>query len=536
MGGTKDRLLALTLPGAAGMLLIAHSACTTRASNPTNNQTRAKFAQAETKTIYVSATDTIITAYNDQSGISVLNSQNPDERDPLQPHFELNNTQLVWVGQTFAGFSVWPNVGAAPALANWQTPKLIQPRAPSSCPTSEHCVFIMRGDPALATNGQRVLYGNIAYTDYTRLGDVPKVDGRERGPDALAIARDDTGTGAFGQPYVAAYLPGVFVDQPSLSMLGNVAVAAFNDGNTSSIYLVTTDDSGGDSWYPAQNLFIPFGFTTRGHAVVKLASPTLAYLAYMEEFSGQTGYIFRNTVVVRLTRSAGPTWVVDNGSPIFLFSGSEMSSAAPGAQSRSWQDLAPVDLELGNGGRELHVVFRQSTISQGPSRLFYFHCLDNPVGTCSSLADFTQENFSTPGFTGSVFQPWVSADPTLGSSVAAVTWYQQQAELSPNFAVFGAYTGSSIADHMVSQISQVYQPCPTNVDSNTGLGTFGDYESSTWTPYQHLAGTIDNLFFVPNFVTTYARSTQCTITATTLLNPDSGSHVQMDQFVAAVTW
>lgn len=71
-----------------------------------------------------------------------------------------------------------------------------------------------------------------------------------------------------------------------------------------------------------------------------------------------------------------------------------------------------------------------------------------------------------------------------------------------------------------------FEACTTGVDPLTGDGTFGDYESTTFTPYATLESYgpgVGNLQRVPLKLTTFTLSTQC------VADDDN-------QFIEGVTW
>lgn len=501
------------------------------------------FRQSETSAVYVAATDTIIVTYNDLSGFDEVGASNLVPKTP-----GLKNG--VWDGQSFAGYAVLPNIGSNLAFAPWkpQPPiQPLQPQPPLPGKPPQLLPLIMRGDPAVATNGKRLLYANLAYTDFDDLRNVPRKNGVERGPDALAIAVDDTGTGAFGAPYVAGQFPGVFVDQSSLSMVGNTAVAAFNDGQAGArlgdIWLLTTDSSGTPSqfWAPENLVTDPVNRLTnwlggRGRAIVKLASPTLGYLAYMEDdFTAANGKVIASNahyVVVRLTRSGlGAPWdtqEIFRFQPLFSTAVSAPGRSVDGKLSQ-WQDLNPLGFDIGNGGTELHLVARDQASPGVPSSVRYFHC-DDTAFACANFSNWTREAFQTAP--GGEFQPWVVADPRPGISFAAVSWYQQQGG-TDRFQVVGVEVGSDQATPHVVQPLQFgpFEPCLTPTDPNTGLQTFGDYESSVWLPYSSTNFLESRQ--QPQWATMYTRSTQCTGKS---LDGLTLSNVVTDQAIGATRW
>lgn len=523
------------------LLGVVGASCITNASNPRNDQLRRLFRQTESNIVYVAATDTVIVAYNDGQGVYRLDPKNQDAQIEIEPGLVLfPPNDIRYIGQTFAGFSTSANFGTQFGTV-WQQGNPIQPIDPNLCLTGSHCPLLMRGDPALATNGQRVLYANIAYTGYTKLSQVFPPMGQEIGPDALAIARDDSGTGNFGKPYTAARLPGAFVDQPSLSMLGDVAVSAFDDGHSHAIYVVTTDASGSDSWYPPQLLFLPTTTApSLSHAIIKLASPLVAYLAYQEVFFNPPTRTFLNTVVVRLVRTLGSgAWTVDTNARIFYLTGMDMTVTPPAANGSTWADLSPLGFDIGNGGTELHVVTRQprprsdNTIVDD---VLYFHCVDTNRSTCVSNGPndnpgWVPEFFDVSLSSGGRFQPWVAAYPGTNASLATVNWYQQLAPKGDRFVPTGVVVGADRpGPHAPIPLSPAYSPCASAVDQNTGLPTYGDYEATGATPYFAPAGSISNPFLSPMWVTAYARSSRC------LHFGAAPTDFNSDAFIGSTTW
>lgn len=268
----------------------------------------------------------------------------------------------------------------------------------------------------------------------------------------------------------------------------------------------------------------------RGRAVVKLASPSVAYLAYHEAFFNPTANtIFLNAVVVRLTRAAlAPTW---NAAEIFRFNGLNMPDQANGAISNTfWQDLSPMGFDIGNGGTELHIVVRHPRQVEGdPDDAFYFHCVDTGLTTCQTAGGGLNPGWTLERFPMNVgtsrFQPWVAAVQTAKVSLATVSWYQQIT--FSQFYPMGVIVGSDRPlPHTPVQLAPLYSPCATSVDPNTGIGTYGDYESTVATPYFAPDGPITNLSPAPVFVTAYTRSTMC-------IQP---GNTPRDEFIGATTW
>lgn len=498
--------------------------CDANVSNPTLNTTRIKFYQTETNVVYVSSTDTLISVYNDEQGAFEVDPSSASNLIPIPPGFRNVKNHEVWVGQTYAGYSVFPNLGQNLAvLGGWQARAPIQPVAPSAC-ASPPCALIMRGDPGVATNGARVLYSDLAYTDYDDISTVPGYPTSERGPDGVAIAIDETGTGAFGSPFVAGSFSESptqhFADPPSISMLGNVAVVALDEFDNAQIYTITTDDSSSTtSWYaPMNNLLLgdqEFN-VKRGRAIIKLATPTLAYLAYVTRSSG-VGTETVDAFVMRLTRTAGTgDWVGSGGGGgvpgVMHFElGLSMPQQAPGAISRTWSDFTPMGFDVGNGGTELHLVLRKGKTGGSPDDVLYVHCLD--VGNaCDTNSKWLSESFSAPSFSGSRFQPWVAADPTSGKSFAAITWYQERSPGSDEYFLLGATVGSDqptphnpivIGYKDIGQFGfDPFSPCPGGGDQHS----FGDYESTAWTPY---SSTLESPVAHPHWITTFADSNEC---------------------------
>ncbi len=523
-----------TLAGWVGALstIVLCASCESNASNPTVQPLRLKFAQTESGVVYVAATDTVISVYNDQEGIAVVSPTDPNHLDILTPGFHTIKGSNVWIGQTFAGYSVLSNFGqhivTSPTFPSpWEYRGVVQPVAPSQC-AAPPCPLILRGDPGVATNGKRVLYSNLAYSDFDDIQQVPGFPDHERGPNALAIAIDENGLGNFGTPFVVANFSEsqsvVFVDQPSISMLGDTALAGFDDANNfGGIYLVTTDDSASStSWYPPQFLALFDGeFAPHGKVTVKLASPTVAYLAYIIEHVNSGGSEVDDAIVTRLTRAPGTgTW---SSTVLHIELGASMPDSAPGDIGRNWADLSPMSFDIGRGGTELHLVLRRER--GNTSDIVYVHCLDVPLGSCDSPNNFNwvgPETFPTPQFTGSRYQPWVTADPRPSESFAAISWYQQLGGLNlvDQFYVLGVTVGDSapmphvpeiIGYKVINRTVASFAPCPGQIDPLTGLASFGDYESSTFTPYPS-AGSTDGLsgvFAHPLWMSTFAHSLQC---------------------------
>ncbi len=264
------------------MAAVIAAGCEANASNPTMDATRRNFFQSETQSVYVASTHTLFLGTNDEQGERKVDPNNPGQSVCITPGFIPDGSQLLYRGQTFAGLSTatFDNLGVLTSLepVSWMNRGDIQPVAPSQC-TAAHCPLALAGDPWLATNGTRVLYANLGVTSTADYCDTTNVD-----PDSVVVARSEDGTPTFAPPYVAAYLPGEFPDQESLSMAGDAAMLGFDTAHSKEVYVVTTEDSGNDAaWGPPQAL--PLAFASHGgysHVIVKMVSSNLAYLAYLD--------------------------------------------------------------------------------------------------------------------------------------------------------------------------------------------------------------------------------------------------------------
>src|SRR5260370_4506082 len=123
-----------------------------------------------------------------------------------------------------------------------------------------------------------------------------------------------------------------------------------------------------------------------GRAIVKLASPTLAYVEYLETASQSKGgnqtFAAQSPVILRLTRrgTGVKTWQEQE---IFRFTASiQTPQQAPGkfgTSNSQWQDLMGTSFDIGNigaNGAELHLVTKQQFTGSAFPDLMYFRCLD----------------------------------------------------------------------------------------------------------------------------------------------------------------
>lgn len=498
---TKIRALAILCPVLA--------ACVTNASNPVPEAEREFFFQSETDSLYVPGTDTLLTVYNDQQGVAIRDPNNPNKVTNFTPAYQticdINGCKQVWRGHTFAGYSVAPSNGSG--VFRFTRHDLVQPVAPSQCPSNIDCALIMRGDPSLATNGQRVLYGNLAYTDYSDIRNVLTNDSfGEFGPNAMALSRDESGTGTFPSPFVVFKIARpVYLDQGWVSMFGNAGVVAVHDARTEAVYLSTSDSTGTDSWSAPQFLFLPLTNNHRVRTIVRLRSETVGYIAYLETAaSGQQPLDeFYNVVVVRITRNAfSSDWTAKQ---IFSDTGLTIASHAPGAGGHDWIDPIPISFAIGDGGRELHLVYRFD------ASIRHWTCRDEPLPTCDFNGNINvgwgqPETFlPVQGLTGTRYQPWVAADPTFGRRLATVFWYQQTSTTATTIANVGVLTGADAPmPHVPVQIFAPFEACVAGY--NGKYGRLGEYASAAWTPYRDLEGS-RFLWMVQ-----YARSSKCNST------------------------
>lgn len=225
-------------------VVVGLAGCFSNASNPVPDPGRNLFYQSESDSVYVAASDSLYTVYNDQQGFDVLDLDNPGHVKLRPPRFVFINGRLVWQGQTFAGYSVAKGFSVNPPFV-FTSHKLVQPIAPTMCPIDSPCPLIMRGDPSLATNGTRVMYANLAYTDAFDFANVTTLDNfGELGPNAIAIAVDELASGTFGAPFVAFRVDRpIFLDQGWVGAFGNAGVVIAHDARTQNVYISTSDNT-----------------------------------------------------------------------------------------------------------------------------------------------------------------------------------------------------------------------------------------------------------------------------------------------------
>jgi hypothetical protein len=351
-----------------------------------------------------------------------------------------------------------------------------------------------------------VLFANIAYSNHTKIDDV----GNDF-PDLLAIARSEDGGLSFQTPFAPSQVGfGHFVDQPSIDMLGDIAMAAYDDDKAGgkNLHVVTTDTSSDDTSWTDVSLGDIDPFLAGGHVIVRLRDPNTAYLAFLtdETFTHSAGNV-HGTIdysvnVVRLGRSALTAfqWTAD----VLVFRSAifEVESEGPSVDANSfarpWHDIAPMDFALGNGGATLNLVFRVPGRTQsGASVIRYVTCTDVPVGTCrrANLQNFgyTTRDLAPVGvhvqprppsliaqnFSGNAYQPSVVA--SRDSKSVGISWYQQIAENSDNITVLGEYGDGDVALDLLNGGSFV--PCASfGEDPFTGDHGYGDYFASAMVP------------------------------------------------------
>lgn len=501
------------------------------------------FAANETSLAYSASSDLLFCGYNDQAGAKML--VGPDTIAN-----SLSNPTLAGLSYSKDRGLSWTRVGTLPPTPNC---------GDANCPTG------LRGDPWLAADGQNVVYVNLAMTD-------PNPD---FGDDAthtpgspisgIAYAHSSNGGKSFLAPasvnfHLAAFVPGglkgaVVVDKPSVDILGDVAVIAFDEPQVpgdQGIHFVTSVDGGltfpisdalASDFPPGTPLLLRVG-----SPLVKLFSPSSGYIAYLaNQIDNMDGSATASPEIARidLTDPSNPAlgWTATK---VFALSvPTRFQNRVRGGQSREWRDVVPTSFAVGTahinligGGSidapHLYYAFHEFDGTAAQDVVVLWDCIDALANGCAVQSSGEPgpawrvrtfaPNLPQAQVGGPELQPSVAA--LRGTATVALEWYQgtTRALTLPiwNIGVFSTNGGDTFTPQSnlrAEFANSAYVPCPSFAGDAAGH-SFGDYVGTIILPFAlNRAGN-------PWLVTTSGYSNHCL----------ARGNITDDQIIQALVW
>jgi hypothetical protein len=541
---------------AATLALLTAAACNPpqssfvdeNASNPTGDPALAHTAQNTTSLAYLS------------SGVLALGFEDTSGAYTEEPP---NSGNLVPVAGTPS------RMGYAFSVDNGTHWTRATPFVPVSlaCDPTEPlpgCIAQVLGTPSLAAFGSTAIYATLA----TSL----QPDGVTFAQDTVLVASSTDGI-TWTDLRIAVQVAGAQLLSPNVALIGTTAllVVATGYGTPHPQILFTQSvvasgvGSSGFVWAeptPIVPLATDDPTLPRRHPIVRMASITQAYVAYIEESgAGPTAGV--DTINAKVIRIERPCLVqsgvacVEYGAweltaPSFNEGPFEFDSVLGGALGRSWLDVDPmgfgIDDAFTSSGMpivNLYVVFKQRVPGTAGTtdRVLFWQCADSvpPYVDCGVGPDGVS---SLPWYSEMIDDgTYGSAQPNIAALESgdgvAITWLARTSNDPPDLE--GGEYGVALAsvysiDHgmtlsPIQTLSPAWAPCPTpsSVGSHSAAGVFSDTIGSVVLPVT-LNQVLDGSPLpasAPAIVTAFADSSGGCL---------SIGQVTYDQHVAAVAW
>ena len=479
---------------AAAMTTLTSCAPVDVSDPPSGSDLSAYLPASETSVLHLPSTNTVLAAYNDDSGAYDIVDVGGMKMVTSKAMQSLNGLSYSLDG----GLS-WTRHGPIP---------------PASCGNNT-CPTLLMGDPWLAATTDRVLYVSLA-----QVGANPSITAE---PTAIALSTSLDGGLSWGTP-TRAYWNGNALDKPSLSTSGNTAVVAFlSDFNQAFNLFLLTSENQGDTWasFPLHTPDDPLPtITTKMNPIVQLRSSTVGYVSYQLPNNGISNFGVR---IVKMTRSGiGASWTA---SPTLVYGDSvNIDLAPPAALNKTWRDWVPTSFDVGEGGNHLYLTYRRQIVSNGTTKsvVTLADCVDNGPAACTFSgnvlsAGWRIQTFQPTSAEGGMYQPNVTASklPRPNDTLVALSWYQQSSTdpANPKLEPHGVYSRNGgtgwgpVQD--LNPATNPYAPCPIgNGSQGQPGGYYGDYFGSAILPpidFTPILGPGSAYF--PWVVTVYASST-----------------------------
>lgn len=446
--------------------------------------------------VYASGSGRLLLTYNDQSGVAYV-----DKNDPTLLHrVPSGYIKGVWGAPSFAGLSYSDDLGYT-----WHKRVPFTPAEPTCL--QSYCPTALWGDPWIATNGNDVLYVNLAGVAQVH-GDIAY-----NAINSIAYIWSHDGGLSWAKPKVAHVetdavafdVRTAFVDKPSVSIANGTAMIAYwdvppiqngvGDGN---IHVVTAFGGLFDVWTPDDSIAGTAVSMANPSPIIKVVDEDHAYLGFQSGNRTATGSALTYHVF-RLVRSTvgGHTWAL--GSSALDLPGIVLEPSIPGGPNgndRPIADTVPESFTVG-GPLNNHLFVAYRTRTSGPnapaqSQVFVIECYDVNFASCTSATwhVHTFKSFSTnpnDPVPGGQFQPSVSVDV---NDVVAVNWYDTVSATDERFSAAGVFSlqggkSGTWSDPVAFPAPAPQTPC-ANKQSTDSVGThsIGEYTATVVIPGQ----------------------------------------------------